>query len=154
MIYERVEPVFHLEDPAARILGQVVYSEGRCKPGMGVKVFPEWTSVYIAAPNVPAPLLRGLARFAGAHLYSEEGDVLYATPQLLAVHTVAGGPRLFRLPGKVEMVWDLFGDRLVGQDTDRIEVVLPPRSTALYYTGEARLLSLLPRLQDGRQQGE
>ena len=86
-------PLFHLEDPQAVNLGQVVYSLGRCKPGLGVKTFnaetPQsaWNSVYVATPNIPSPVLRGIARFAGVHLYSEAGDVLYATPNLLGVHT-------------------------------------------------------------------
>lgn len=134
-------PVFHLEDPDARILGQVVYSEGRCRPGLGVKVFPEWSSIYVAAPNIPAPVLRGLARFAGVHLYSEAGDVLYATPELLSVHTVAGGPRSFSLPRKVERVYDLFNQVELGRDVERIDTVLPPRSTTLYYTGATEILA-------------
>jgi hypothetical protein len=133
-------PVFHLDDPDARILGEVVYSQGRCLPGMGVKSFPEWTSVYVAAPNLPAPVLRGLARFAGVHLYSEAGDVLYATPQLLSVHSVSGGERTFALPHRVEAVYDLFENRWTAHHTDRFTVTLPPRSTALYYTGSAALL--------------
>ncbi len=68
----------------------------------------EWTSVYLASPDIPAPVLRGIARHAGVHLYSEDGDVLYATPELLSVHTVSGGKRTFRLPGQVEIVYDLF----------------------------------------------
>jgi hypothetical protein len=136
-------PVFHLEDPEAQILGQVVYSQGRCKPGLGVKVLAEWTSVYCAAPNLPAPLLRGLARFAGVHLYSEAGDVLYAGPQLLGVHTVAGGARCFALPGPAEVVCELFSGAMVGCRAGQFEVDLPPRSTALYYTGDRETLSKL-----------
>ena len=136
-------PVFHLEDPEAEILGQMVYSQGRCKPGLGVKTFPEWTSVYCAAPNLPAPVLRGLARFAGVHLYSEAGDVLYAGPQLLGVHTVAGGPRRFALPQPAEVVCELFTKTVVGRHTDQFEVVLPPRSTALYYVGDQATLAKL-----------
>src|SRR5262249_19788993 len=30
-------PIFHLEDPEARVLGEVVYSLGRCQPGLGLK---------------------------------------------------------------------------------------------------------------------
>ena len=63
----RIGPLFHLEDPearrswarwstrwgaASRALGSRDCSRGR---GM-------WTSIYIAAPNVPAPVLRGIAR--------------------------------------------------------------------------------------------
>jgi hypothetical protein len=139
----RLGPLFHLDDPDAVILGNVVYSQGRCRPGFGVKVFPGWTSVYCAAPNLPAPVLRGLARFAEVHLYSDAGDVLYATPHLLAVHTAGGGERTFRLPKQVEVVYDLFAERVVARDTDHFEVILPKASTALFYTGDAGLLETL-----------
>ncbi|MBI4530088.1 MAG: beta-galactosidase [Candidatus Latescibacteria bacterium] len=138
-----LHPLFHLEDPDALVLGQVVSSQGRCKPGMGIKAFREWTSLYIAVPNVPAPVLRGIARFAGVHLYSEAGDVLYATSQFLGVHTVSGGDRIFHLPRGVDVVYDLFSRNLIARDTDRFRVVLPAASTALYYTGDADTLSVL-----------
>lgn len=138
-----IGPVFYLDDPEARTLGQVVFSEGRCHPGMGAKEMDGWRSVYIAAPNVPAPVLRGLARYAGVHLYSDDGDVLYATPDLLAAHTVAGGVRHFHLPRPVEVVYDLLEDREVATDTDAVEVTLAPASTSLFYTGRAALLGEL-----------
>jgi len=139
----KLSPIFYLDDPDARVLGQVVFSQGNCKPGMGVKTYPNWTSIYIAAPNVPAPVLRGMARFAGVHLYNEEGDVLYATRDLLAVHTVSGGDRTFRLPRTVEEVYDLFERKPVARNTDRFRVALPPVSTELYYTGAVQPLSAL-----------
>jgi hypothetical protein len=139
----RLGPVFHLEDPAATILGSAVFAQGRCRPGFGVKVFPGWTSIYVAAPNLPAPILRGLARFAGVHLYNDQGDVLYATPHLLAVHTLAGGPRTFTLPQPVETVYDLFQRQTIAQTIRQFQVHLPPASTALYFTGDASVLSRL-----------
>lgn len=146
-----IGPNFHLEDPEAIILGQVVSSAGRCKPGLGIKTFgsqssgePSWNSVYCAAPGVPAPLLRGIARHAGVHLYSEAGDVLYATSHLLAAHTVAGGERVFKLPCAAEVIYDLYNDCPVAYNTDAFTVRLDPVSTALYYTGPAALLESLP----------
>ncbi|MBT5874761.1 MAG: hypothetical protein HOH43_15190 [Candidatus Latescibacteria bacterium] len=136
-------PVFHLEDPAAEVLGQVVYSQGRCLPGLGVKTFEDWTSVYIAAPNIPAPVLRGLARFAGVHLYSDQGDVLYASTQLLSAHSVSGGLRTFVLPHQVEVVFDLYKEEVLGRDVNQFSVTLSPASTSLYYTGAANLLERL-----------
>lgn len=142
-------PLFHLDDPEATTLGQVVYSLGRCKPGFGIRTFnagnpaAAWTSVYVATPNVPAPVLRGIARQAGVHLYNEEGDVLYATSSLLSAHTVAGGKRTFKLPGKVEVVYDLFNRCVVGRNLRQFKVVLPPASTALFYTGPAEMLDTL-----------
>jgi hypothetical protein len=129
-------PIFHIADGGARILGNVVYSEGRCRGGLGVKEFAEWKSVYSAVPNLPSAVLRGVARYAGVHLYSEAGDILYATPELLGVHTAGGGEREFILPGKVEQVVELFSGQAVAQECDRFTVKLKPASTVLYYMGK------------------
>jgi hypothetical protein len=109
-----------------------------------VKELDGWRSVYAAAPNLPAPILRGLARYAGVHLYSEAGDVLYAARQLLAVHTVGGGSRQLRLPQRAEVVYDLFAGTEVAADCDAFEVDLPKASTTLWFTGERALLERLP----------
>jgi len=140
-----ISPVFYLEDADVRVLGQVVHSEGRCVPGMGVKVFKDWTSIFISAPDVPAPVLRGIARFAKVHLYNAQGDVLYASRDLLGVHTVSGGDRIFRLPRKVQVVYDLFEKRVIAHNTDNFQVTLSPVSTVLYYTGNKKLLSALEK---------
>jgi hypothetical protein len=139
----RLGPLFHLDDPSVRTLGEVVYSQGRCKPGFGVREFADWASVFCAAPNLPAQVLRGIARYAGVHLYSDAGDVLYACRQLLSVHTVAGGPRTLTLPHPAEVVYELYEKRVVAQDTDRFQVTLAPRSTALYLTGDRALIETL-----------
>lgn len=89
-------------------------------------------------------MLRGIARFAGAHLNNEDGDVLYATPELLSVHTISGGTRRFTLPQPVEVVYDLFNQRLLARNTADFEVELPPASTALYFTGKIGLLPSNP----------
>jgi len=136
-------PLFHLDDAEATVLGQVVYSLGRCRGGLGVREFEDWKSVYVAAPNIPAPVLRGIARYAGAHLYSEAGDVLYAIRQLVCVHTLSGGERTLRLPRRVEVVHDLFENRTVAEGVDSFTAELPPRSTSLFYTGDAELVRYL-----------
>jgi hypothetical protein len=143
----RLGPVFHVEDPEARTLGQVVYSQGRCKPGFVLKEFADWSSIYIAAPNIPAPVLRGIARWAGVHLYNEQGDVLYATRDLLGVHTLSGGPREFALPHTAEVVYDLFAQKVLAENVDRFCVDLPKVSTQLFFAGERKLLDLLPEFQ-------
>ena len=97
----------------------------------------------MASPDLPAPVLRGIARFAGVHLYSGDGDVLYATPDLLSVHTVSGGSRTFHLPQKAEVVYDLFNGQVSGENTTTFRVELPQKSTALYYTGPKALIETL-----------
>lgn len=141
----KLAPLFHVDDPQVKVLGQVVYSQGNCKPGFAVKTYPEWISIYCAAPNIPASVLRNIARFAGAHIYNEEGDVLYATPQLLGVHTVSGGRRRFKLPLPVEEVYDLFERKTIALNVGEFQADLTPMSSALYYTGASALLSSLRR---------
>jgi hypothetical protein len=136
----RIAPVFHVADPEARVLGHVVYAQGRCRPGLAVKEHAGWTSVYSAAPNLPPAVLRGIARHAGVHVYSSAGDVVYASPNLLSVHTVAGGERQLALPETADVVYDLFARRQVARRASAFQAVLPPRSTTLYYTGPEALL--------------
>jgi len=137
-------PVFHVTDQGVKVLGNVVYSQGRCRPGFVVKEFPTWKSLYSAAPNLPAAVLRGIARYAGVHIYNEGGDVTYVTPNLLAIHTAGGGPRHIRLPQAVQQVLDLFAGQVIAQDTDHFDLVLPPASTALFYLGDEDLLTNMP----------
>jgi hypothetical protein len=139
-----LSPIFHVADESTTTLGNVVYAQGRCLPGFVVKQFPEWTSIYSAAPNLPAPVLRGIARFSGVHLYSISGDVLYATPQLLAVHSATGGHRRFQLPGKVDIICELFNKTTIVRDSDNFQMNLPAPSTMLFYTGKLELLGQLP----------
>ncbi len=134
----KLAPIFTVDDPGARVLGEVVYSQGNCRPGFAVKEFGEWRSVYSAAPNLPAPVLRSITRYAGAHIYSEAGDVLYANRSLLGVHTLQGGRREFGLPGRAELVIDVFTGKTVASGADRFAVDLPPASTSLFAFGTAR----------------
>ena len=89
---------------------------------------------------LPIRLVAHAPALTGVHLYSSAGDVLYATPDLLSVHTVSGGPRTFALPRPAELVYDLFAGRAVATHTSAFEADLPPASTALYYTGPARAM--------------
>jgi hypothetical protein len=66
--------------------------------------------------------------------------VLYATPELLSVHSVAGGPRHFKLPRTAEVIYDLFAEKELARNTDAFDVTLPPASTSLYFAGPASLL--------------
>jgi hypothetical protein len=130
-----LSPVFHVDDPDARVLANVLTQMGRTQAGLAVREFDDWRSVYSATPALPAAVLRGIARYAGVHLYSNAGDVLYATKDLLAVHTTGGGHRTFHLPKRAEVVRDLFQDRIVARDAREFDIVLEPASTSLWYVG-------------------
>lgn len=143
-----LSPVFHVDDAKALELGQVITQMGRAQTGLAVKEMGDWRSVYCATPNVPAVVLRGIARYAGAHLYNDAGDVLHATPELLSVHTTGGGARAFTLPQQAEVIYDLFDCKEIAQDAREFKVTLPKASSSLFYTGSRdRLAGLLTSLQ-------
>ena len=99
----------------------------------------------MAVPIIPAQVLREIARSAKVHIYSEDGDVLDVSHNLLSVHTLSGGKRIFSLPSKAEVVYDLFQRRIVATDADRFDVTLPPASTALYFFGSKSIIRQLGR---------
>jgi len=149
-----IGPVFYLEDKDAIELGGVVHTQGLCMPGFGLKEYGNWNSVFIAVPDIPAPVLRGIARYAGVHLYSDAGDVLYASSEFVAIHTKGGGRRTIRLPKKVEAVYNLYACKQVATDVSQFTVELKPRSTTLYYFGDAKPLSGLRSQESGSQKGK
>lgn len=88
-------PVFVIEDPKATVLGR--YSPGG-EAALAVKSFDGWTSVYSACPNLPAPLLRGLLRFAGGHVYVDREALVWANRSFLGVQPIDREASRLRLP--------------------------------------------------------
>jgi len=91
-----------------------------------------WRSIYSPRPNVPADVLRNLAREAGVHIYCEAEEPLYANDRLIALHTITGGPRTIVLPKKCRRVTEVFSGRVVAENSDRFEDRLAPPCTVLY----------------------
>ena len=67
----RLGPLFHLEDPRRARPGRGGLLARPLQARLRRQEFADWASVYSAAPNLPAPVLRGIARYAGVHLYSD-----------------------------------------------------------------------------------
>jgi len=147
-------PVLLSSDRRATELGLGITVNGANEPALVVKQFGggargegderrgrgDWASVYSGAPNLPGALLRGLARYAGCHVYCDSGDQILADRSFVVVHTAAGGPVTIYLP-KARPVWDVFARRKLGARLSRIEADLPPRSTTYYHLGDRDLLA-------------
>ncbi|MFC1461522.1 hypothetical protein ACFLQR_03265 [Verrucomicrobiota bacterium] len=113
---EKIGPLFWCADTEAISLGEIYAMFGLYKTGLAVKEIkggaPEkdWKSVWCGVPNLPSYLLRGIARFAGVHIYSDANDALYANNVLLAVHTRYAGLRTIRLPKPMNVIDAFTGD--------------------------------------------
>lgn len=142
----RLDPVLYADDPAAEELARMVLRFPRnvrgwdapAQPretGLALRRFTDWTSVYCAVPQIPAELLREIARASGVHLYTDGGDSIYASNGFLALHASHSGERTLRLPADVRELHDVFAN-------DRLPVA-NRETTATLETGQTRLWRLV-----------
>ncbi len=137
--HDPIGPIFFCDDTEAAILGQLTGMRGQRPthneidggPGLAVKDMGTWRSVWCGVPNLPAPLLRGIARWAGVHIYSDQDDVVYATHSLLAIHARHSGQRSVLLPKALDVV-DAFTEQPVAKGVREFQVNLAPNQTGLW----------------------
>lgn len=124
-----ISPRFYADDSKATVLGML--RAGIDKPGLVVKQQDGWTSVYSAAPIVPSSLLRGIARQAGVHIYSESDDVVCANKHFLSIYAPKAGKRMIHLPERATVTDVLSGD-VVAEDVTEFSVSLAEHTSVLY----------------------
>jgi len=131
-------PVIFAEENQGMVLatlhapaGKDEKSETLSRPGLVVKQLPQWRSVWCGVPDVPATLLRNIARTAGVHIYTDSDDVLYANRFMVAVHTRQAGKRTIHLPNKATLI-DAFSGKKVAENVDKFEVELGRYETGFW----------------------
>jgi hypothetical protein len=129
-------PIPYVDDPNATELGTLVYSRGMCVPGMAVKEFDGWKSVYIGAPNVPSDLLRAIAQYAGVHIFSHSDDVLYASKNFITLHTMKSGLKKIYLPRESTVYDVLENRRIIERGNDFVDEVRAGETKVYYYGDE------------------
>lgn len=81
--------------------------------------------------------LRGLARFAGMHIYLDTDDTLYANDRLIVLHTNwrPGAVRTVHLPKRTNVYDALAGGKLVARNAREFTVAVRPRTTYAFFLG-------------------
>jgi len=125
---EPLGPVFWADDPQAVVLGRLTPGG---KAGMAVREFGTWRSVYCASPTMSTALLRGLARYAGAHVYSRSDDPFYANHSYAMIHTATGGLKQITLPEPRD-VYDALSGESVARATATIRLEIPEQTTRIF----------------------
>jgi hypothetical protein len=59
----------------------------------------DYAAIFTTAVNLPADLWRNVARYAGAHVYTESNDVLLANNRVVALHSLKTERKRIALPG-------------------------------------------------------
>jgi hypothetical protein len=106
-------PMFAVQDDKAVALADYAGQSG--KVGVAYKDLGDWQSLYIGAVGLyPPALWRDIARLKKVHVYSSDGDALWADKSLVAVHAARGGLHTVDLPALSHVV-DLWSGRDYGQ---------------------------------------
>jgi len=128
-------------------LGLAWTKQGRNYSGLSVKSFGkgaagvykgkeplgpgDYAAVFTTAVPLPADLWRGLARFAGTHIYCETNDILLADSSVVALHSIKSGKKRIALPGQFAVEDLITGERVAGQ-TDEIAFDLEAPATRVF----------------------
>jgi hypothetical protein len=126
-------PLYCVNDSSAQVLGRYV---GTQQAGLVWKDCGTYQLVYSGAPLLPPDLLRDLGRLAGAHVYCQSNDALYADGSFLGLHARTPGLKRITLPRPAD-VYDLINRQVVARQVSSFEVEMQGFDTALFYTGEA-----------------
>jgi len=129
--YEKLSPLFWVDDPEAQMLGTGWHNYGVTKPCFAVKGMPNWTSVYCSVPVLPPAVIRNIAREAGVHIYDDRDDFVAANNWLLTVCAAGDGPRIIRLPRRATVVDALTGET-VATDAGEFEVGMQYGETGVW----------------------
>ena len=126
---------FYIEEsPDLEVLAR--YSDGKIAAAM--KKQGKGAIIYSGVPITLPKMYRNIAKFAGAHIYTDADDAIYADNNFLMIHTDKGGERKISLPVKATEVLEVFSGKIAGRNTKNFNITMPDKSTAVYYIGNDR----------------
>lgn len=120
-------PAFHVSDPQAEPLGRWNHSG---TVALARKSCGDRNVFYSAGGKLPPGVLRALARQAGAHIYLETDDPLYANSHLLGLHVPRNEDVRLSLPRDAELQEVFTGEVL--RTTDGLLHVRSARQAKLF----------------------
>jgi hypothetical protein len=120
---------FTVEDRSATTLGVLA---GRSEVALVSKRLADWTSIYSANPVLPAAILRGFAKLAGVHIYSNRDDTLYVSRQYLSMNADGAGDRLLRFPQSTTLK-DPFSNEILARQVDEFRRTMLDKETLILH---------------------
>ncbi|HOF86622.1 MAG TPA: hypothetical protein PLZ36_00780 [Armatimonadota bacterium] len=91
----------------------------------------DYAAVFTHAVPLPADLWRNLARFGGAHVYSDSGDVLLADSSIVALQSLQSGAKTISLPGAYD-VYDVVTGKRIARKAKDIRFTLQAPETRVF----------------------
>ena len=91
----------------------------------------DYAAIFTTAVPLPANLWRNIARYAGAHVYTESNDVFMADNSVVALHSLKSEKKKISLPGKYR-VKDLISGKEYAKNTSEIVFDLKAPETRVF----------------------
>ncbi len=91
----------------------------------------DYASVFTVAAQLPADLWRNLARYGGAHIWSDSGDILLADESIVALHSLKSEKKVISLP-RASRVTDLATGKVIAKNTKEITFDLKAPETRIF----------------------
>ncbi len=101
------------------------------KPALVKKNVNGSRSVFIGAPMVPSDIMKSLLEYAGVHIYSDNGNLVYANDKYLGCVFKSGGKHIIQLPERVTVIDLMTGNRLF-KNTREIEISAKKGETRIF----------------------
>jgi len=121
-------PMFTVADNEAQVLGK--FGDG--SDALAVKKVGDSYSVYCAAPDFSAGLLRSICRAKNIHCFVDNGYDFVATDgNFLSIHSGAGGVKTVKLPEKIVRAVDWFTGKVLAENTDELKIPLRDDETVV-----------------------
>ena len=107
------------------------YGKGAAGNGKNGHGPGDYASLFMTAVQLPADLWRNIARYGGAHVYSEGGEILLADRNIVAMHSLKSGRKTIMLPEK-RPVRDLVTGKRISRGTKTITFNMDAPATAVF----------------------
>ena len=130
----KMAPHFSVDDPEAECLATVRATR---EPGLAIKQVGVMTIVYSAAPLPTPEFFQNLFRHAGAHVYSDTQDIVYANARYVTLCANGEGQKTLRLPRKADL-YDAYEDKLLAQDVDEYTFEAKHAQVEIFRLGDRR----------------
>ena len=101
------------------------------KKGIASRSEGDYAAIFMTAVQIPADLWRNIARYAGAHVYSESNDVLLADKSIVALHSLKSGKKTIKLP-EMSRVKDLVTGKDISKEVREINFILNAPETKVF----------------------
>ena len=124
-----VAPAFHIEEADdITVLGRYCIDG---KIALAMKEHSGFNSVYCGAQVLSRELLRGLAEYAGCHIYGYDSDTLYISEEYILLHAAFTGKHTLHLKAP-STLYEVYEEKIYGEGVDTLVLDMVKGDTLMF----------------------